>query len=420
MTVAQRLAALRAQGIIAVPELQAPAGDAGSGPGWDVRLAGRLEHIGASSFYIQMEYAPNEFHGERALASFAQFSGEPLAPVVRDPEIAYLDPHTSVFLDTETTGLNLGAGTCVFLIGLAWLDGSRLVARQYFLDTPRDEPAVLVSLGALLEPFQALITFNGKSFDWPMLENRYAYWRLPLPMERPLHLDLLHPARRLWRRRLDSCSLGSLEHHILGLRRTRADVPGWQIPALYFQYQRTGYADPLEGVFYHNLHDVLSMVTLAMHMSGILSDPLGGQVREAIDFFALGRQLERQEDERAALCFEEALRLGLSAEDRADCLARLASVHRRSRRWAEACHAWELIVDGGGPLTSFALIELAKYFEHVERDYGQSMELVQQAMMLAELDGRPSDQYHDLAHRLSRLMGRARSPARGRSWQSAR
>jgi uncharacterized protein YprB with RNaseH-like and TPR domain len=382
-------------------------------------LIGKIERLGESScFVLETAYDLSARCGSHTLGELKAVRGERLALITKDPELAYFDLQRTVFLDTETTGLSQGTGTLVFLVGAGYLDGTYFVIRQFFLRSIGEEAPYLKSLASFLERFSAIVTFNGKAFDWPLLEQRYIYnrdFRKP-PLLNPLHLDLLHPARRLWKPRLESCALGSLENHVLGVKRTREDVPGYLIPSLYFKFQRTGDGRPLAGVFYHNLQDILSLAALAIHMDQVMSDPLGGSLDHALDFYSLGKVFDRAgEAELAAACYEEALRRQIDSEHRYTCLVALGAVQKRQRWWDSALHTWDRLLDSGGSAALHALVEMAKYHEHVERDYHQALDCVEQALMLFELrtPGWPVGEREALERRLARLVGRA---ARNRAW----
>jgi tetratricopeptide (TPR) repeat protein len=293
--------------------------------------------------------------------------------------------------------------------------------RQFFLRDPGEEGEFLATLDAFLRRFSVLVTFNGKSFDWPLLENRFIghrQFRRP-PLVDPPHIDLLHPARRLWRRRLQSCALSSLESAILQVERTEEDVPGWMIPSLYFAYLRSGDATALRRVFYHNLYDILSLAILAIHLDHVLADPMAGAVRDAPDFVCLARQYDLAGDtDRAIACLEAALQHEPGPEDRREALTRLAAIHKRERRWDVALALWDRLLEEGTEAALFALVERAKYYEHVERDYLEALDEVQRALQLAELAG-PSVQVDigDLEHRRGRLLNRV---YRERSWTRGR
>lgn len=386
----------------------------------DLLDGGIVDLPGGDCFYRESRFPLANFHGLHSLSLVRRLSGHRMGVVSKDVELSYADLSRAVFLDTETTGLGMGAGTYVFLIGAGFLDGDSFCVRQYFLAGPGHEASLLTALHEFLSGFPAIVTFNGKAFDWPLLENRFLRHRKPPPLTDPPHLDLIHPARRLWKRRLESCALSSLERGILAVRRTGEDVPGYEIPYRYFLYQRSGDGKALAGVFYHNLLDILSLAALAVHVDLVLTDPFAGLVSSAVDFLSLGKIAERAEQpDMAIACYEEALRLGLSGEMREECLTRLGGVQKRLRFWDAALQTWELMVDAGGDLALQGLVEIAKYYEHVERDYFQAMEVVRQALALAEIrrGSEIGESLADLEHRLGRLLNRSmrsRGTARSR------
>ena len=211
--------------------------------------------------YVEGVLAKNDF-GEYFLARQAFPFGRPygklrigdistadLSPLnLLFPQAALPAPERLVYLDTETTGLAGGTGTCAFLIGIGTVEGTQFVVRQFFLRDYPEEKAVLRALAEILDSFDGLVTYNGKTFDVPLLETRYALARLKSPFGRLLHLDALHPSRRLWRLRLESCKLTDLESAVLGIER-EGDVAGSEIPGIYFDYLRTGRrARPATGV----------------------------------------------------------------------------------------------------------------------------------------------------------------------------
>lgn len=380
-------------------------------------LDGQILPLGSTrSFSRELAYGAVDRHGPHSFQDLATLSGDLASAVTGDDELAYADLGRAVFLDTETTGLGMGVGTYVFLVGAGYFDGSHFRVRQFFLGSPGDENVFLHELGSFLAQFAAVVTFNGKAFDWPLLENRYVFHRRPAPLQDPPHFDLLHPARRLWKRRLSSCALGALERDILGLTRTEEDVPGWQIPALYFEYLRRGDGTALAGVFYHNLHDILSLASLAVHVQRIVQDPASGFVQDPIDCLSLGKVFERAGDPgQAAACYEEAVTRGIPPLWRRECLYSLAGVYKRQRLWDRALRVWEQMVDDGGAGAMLALVEIAKYHEHVERDYLQALDAVQQAITLIELPSMSDADVDvaDLEHRRARLLNRV---YRRRSW----
>jgi uncharacterized protein len=387
---------------------------------WSTDFVGEFAKLGDSrSFSRTTRYAANHIHGLHALADLRTVTGGALSVISRDPELAYADLANAVFLDTETTGLGMGTGTYVFLVGIGYLDHEGFAVTQFFLDGPGDERTFLDELQRFLARFPVIVTFNGKAFDLPLLDTRYRLHRRPGPFTDPPHVDLLHPARRIWKRRLASCALSSLETEILGVSRTVEDVAGWEIPLRYFRYQRSRDGSTLEGVFYHNLMDILSLATLTVHIDRIVADPMCGLIGHPTDFFGIGKTYELAGDgEMAVYCYDESLRRGLESEIRQDCLLRLGAIHKRERRWDAALQVWEVLLDDGGRSALVARVELAKYHEHVERDYVAAIEHVQQALSLAEIyeSPWPAASLRDLEHRLSRLLNRS---IRARSWSGS-
>lgn len=380
-------------------------------------LSGEIVAIGGrASFYREERFSAEYLHGPHLISEVRRVSSARLGIVARDPELAYADLTRTVFLDTETTGLAMGAGTYVFLVGAGFLDGDAFAVRQFFLGGPEDEPSFLDALDRFLRQFAVIVTFNGKAFDWPLLEGRFARFRRPPPLDDPPHLDLLHVARRLWKRRLESCALSSLEGNVIGFSRTGDDVPGWEIPYRYFRYLRAGDGMNLEGVFYHNLQDVLSMAALAVRVDRMIEDPFAGMVEHALDFLSLGRVYERCGDnEIAVMCYDEATKRASDRDHLRDALGRLSTVQKRLRSWEAALQTWDRMVEEGGEWAVTALVEMAKYYEHVERDYAAALDAAQHALLLLEMrtDSAPDSDVLELHHRLGRLVRRlSRRPVR--------
>ncbi len=202
------------------------------------------------------------------------------------------------FLDTETIGLAGGAGSFAFLIGLGFLEPNGFRVRQYFLREPGEEPSVLSRLAGDLERFRTLVTYNGRTFDAPLLETRYRMARMRVPFAEMPHLDLLFACRRLWKLRFESCKLTNLESEVLGYERV-GDVPGFLIPSLYTNYLRTGDAGSLAAVFTHNALDILSLACLTSLVAAVFENPEKARPRHPAECLGLGRwllQLGRREE----------------------------------------------------------------------------------------------------------------------------
>lgn len=279
-----------------------------------------------------------------------------------------------VYLDTETTGLAGGTGTLAFLIGVGAVEGSTFVVRQFFLRDYPEEKAALAALAEALEPFQGVVTFNGKTFDIPLLETRYALARMKSPFSRMVHLDALHPARRLWRLRLESCRLTELEGAILGIAR-EGDVAGSEIPEIYFDYLRTGNAQGLQPVFYHNALDVVTLAALVVELARILGDADHRTLTSSLDLFSLSRILERaRATERSVATCQQALAKGLPECIEARALWQLAAQHKRQRQHDLAVGLWNELARREAPFAIRALEQLAIYYEHRRRDADSALQ----------------------------------------------
>jgi uncharacterized protein YprB with RNaseH-like and TPR domain len=258
-----------------------------------------------------------------------------------------------LFLDLETTGLFSGAGTQAFLIGCATIEGTSIRVRQFLLPGFEHERALLSEMQEWAKAHGALCTYNGRTFDVPLIETRFMFHRVPCPLDGVPHLDMLHPARRMWRQRPlimgapdpddSSCSLSVLEKQIAGLHRV-GDVPGYEIPSRFFKYVRTGDARPLEAVMEHNRLDLISLAAvLARAIVLITRGPSAAMTAQ--EAYGLARVYERggaYENAEASLvrAIEFAKCVGGEPEVHAEALRRLAWIRRRDRRPHDAAEAW--------------------------------------------------------------------------------
>lgn len=258
-----------------------------------------------------------------------------------------------LFLDLETTGLFGGAGTQAFLIGCAAIDGTSIRVRQFLLPGFEHERALLSEMREWARNHGAICTYNGRTFDVPLIETRFLFHRVPCPLDGVPHLDMLHPARRMWRQRPltmgtpdpddSSCSLSVLEKQIAGLHRV-GDVPGFEIPSRFFKFVRTGDARPLEAVMEHNRLDLISLAAL-LARAIVLVTRGPSAAMTAQEAYGLARVYERggaYDNAEASLArtIEFAKRVGGEPEVHAEALRRLAWIRRRDRRPHEAAEAW--------------------------------------------------------------------------------
>jgi uncharacterized protein len=332
------------------------------------------------TFMHEQVYPADYQHGHTLLRG-----GVPLLTVAQwagDARLANLPLESFAFLDTETSGLAGGTGTYAFLVGVGRFEGGTFHLAQFFMRDPSEEPALLEGLIDFLAPCEALVTFNGKSFDAPLLATRYSLHNIPLPIKDFVHLDLLPLARRLWRDRLPSRALKYLEENVLGAPRTIDEVPGYEIPYIYFDFLRTGDATQLKGVFYHNAMDIVALAALLNYMASILHSPYDGQVQHGLDFVALGKLFESLDRwEEAARLYERGLQAGLSETDFGAAVQRLSALQRRRGDLGAAVELWQKAAAGGHV---YAHIELAKFYEHKKRDVVMALEWTQRAIELLE------------------------------------
>jgi uncharacterized protein YprB with RNaseH-like and TPR domain len=326
-----------------------------------------------------------------------------------DPKIADLPIEKFAFLDTETTGLSGGTGTYAFLVGVGRLIGDSFLLAQFFMRDPSEEPALLEGLMDFLAPCSALVTFNGKAFDAPLLVTRYLMHSIPIPFKDYSHLDLLPLARRLWRDRLPSRALKFLEENILDAPRSIDEVPGYEIPYLYFDYLRSGDALPLKGVFYHNAMDIVALVALMNHMATILHSPLGGNVEHGLDFVALGKLFEDLgRKEEAVQLYERGLETGLNEMDFGAAVKKLSILQRRQGDIKSAVSLWKKAAQKGHV---YAHVELAKFYEHNQRDYKEAIKWTGLARELVSSRDIPRYEFRhwmeELDHRQKRLEEKA-------------
>lgn len=390
MSLRERLRALRPAATnrsepLVMPTSPAPAAEHPIRFGRDITL-GRLETTAGPVLCSEHSYPLHYRHGRLSLDALLHVPGHAwnrLLPVVKQ-----FPMEDAVFVDLETTGLSRGTGTYAFLIGVGRFTQDRFRLRQFFLRDFHEERAVLTALVGELEHARALVTFNGRGFDWPLLETRATMNRIRLP--RLPHLDLLHPARRLWRATMDRCRLSRLEEEVLHLHR-KDDVPGAEIPQLYFTFLETGDAEPLTDVMTHNRLDILSMAALAGYIGQAVTSPLtaapAGQPLSGGELFSIGKLLletaqNRSSKDEAIACLVESLNRRLSAELRRRCHQLLVKAYKQIDRTDEATAVLRAAVEVDG-LSPWAYIELAKLYEHRVGDFETARDWSVRALELA-------------------------------------
>lgn len=321
-------------------------------------------------YVIESVYEGAHSHGNIPLYRALGADAAKLAGQVRDQRLAEVAPRDFLFIDTETTGLG-GAGSMVFLAGVAKFDGSLLRLRQYLLPSPQYEGGLLGGLAEDIAAAGALVSYNGKSFDLPMLETRYILSRQDPVLRTLPHLDLLHPNRRLFRGAFDSHRLVRMEVELLGFER-EDDCPSAEVPQRYFRFQHSGDPTPILPVLRHNAWDVLSLVALSAHLAGVCEG-------DALPLQA-GRAAEYAGDvAHARVYYAEALDGSLNRGTRIEVLERLARCAAKEGDWAGAATWWRALINEPRSRRLTPYVELAKILEHRERDIPAALTLMETA-----------------------------------------
>jgi len=331
--------------------------------GASVKRNGHGEHLSLQCWHgDQAPYAPDA----AALRLLAPDAPEDVA-----------DADQWLFLDTETTGLAGGTGTYPFLVGAAWWEGGGLEVEQLFMREYSEERSLLAALAERLAERPVLVTFNGKSFDWPLLETRYRMTRTIPPPALRAHLDFLHPARNLWRLRLGSVKLSQLERHVLGWNRG-TDVVSELIPRIYLDFVRGGHADPLIPVFHHNQMDLRGLAGL----SGRILSVLGGESpsQDGLELYGVSRICERRgEVKRARKLYEQSIGSVLPMETDRAARTALARLAKRDGDLARARELWENTL-GNSREGYEAYEQLAIYYEHQASEQRRALAITREAL----------------------------------------
>ena len=354
---------------------------------------------------VRQKSFPKEFRHAEPIHQYLTLQGHDFKLIAKDPTLANADPQTFYFLDTETTGLAGGAGTYVFLIGIGKFSDKSFVIKQYFMIDYGSESAFLQEAKKELVGGKGIVTFNGKSYDIPVLKNRFILNQIQHPFQDILHVDLLHVSRRLWKKSIGTCTLQNIEQQKLGFRRD-GDIPGSEIPTLYFNYLTNNDLAPLKKVLQHNVMDILSLVSIFIKASRAFrkDDLMNSDDYDALSVVKTFESLGLYE-KAGVLCRH-------LADENPDSIAtdfmlRQAQNFKKLGRWQEAVKVWQEVCDRGR-FHPLPYIELAKVYEHRKKDYLAALTYVDRALkslrVLSELGAEKYSDYHtDLVHRQKRL-----------------
>jgi len=307
-----------------------------------------------------------------------------------------------LFMDTETTGLSGGAGTVAFLVGIGFFMDDRFILRQYFMRDYDEESALLSDLNGFMAGYKGLVTFNGKAFDWSLLQSRFVFNRLRSSLRNPIHIDLLFPSRRIWKLKLENCRLGTLEQNILGESRTD-DIPGAMIPSIYFKYLEDRDASEIKRVIKHNELDILSLTALFIKISFMLEKPLFETDGER-ELFGVGTIFENAgEYDKVIGCYETCTSSG-NKYIRESALRKLGDIHKRNKDYDKAAEHWKRMISDSDAFSLYPVIELAKYYEHRCKDLDKALEMTERAMQqICRMGMKKSCIYEEVEKRYERL-----------------
>ena len=296
------------------------------------------------------------------------------------PDTKEIGLENLVFLDTETTGLSGGTGTMAFMVGVGKFENGNFLLEQFFLRHPAEEEAFLHALSLFCKDMKAVVSYNGKAFDIPILNTRHVLNRIPSPFLRIHHIDLLTISRQIWRLRLNQCRLSDIEHNILGFYREGGEVPGYLAPEFYKDYLKSGDARPLKGLFYHNLEDVASLAALFSLLAKILEDPSSKTIDHSNDVYSVGRIFEKMDDfDTASKLYTKSVEAEKNQELSIQYIMRHAALLKKNGKIDEALNLW----NQAAALNSVeALVNLAKYHEHQSKNIDLALMYTQQAMDL--------------------------------------
>jgi len=375
-------AAKRRPGVGAVPIEEAV-------PGRDLRTE-------YGSFYcVETEFPEGHVYGHHSLRDAVEIDPEGVCVAGKNNCFLSFSSKDCIFLDAETTSLGGGSGTYTFLLGIGFYHSGAFLVRQLFMRDYDEEKAVLEALSRLIKAYRFIVTYNGKSFDVPLIESKMVICRMAPVLNGLDHLDLLHAARRVWGKRLGDCRLTTVEERVLGSRR-KGDILGEEIPGRYFSYLKTRDASGLIPVFEHNRNDVLFLAVLLKEICSAVGNA-DHQRLSPLDLYSIGRVYDSLKRRDETLPFYRRALAGLRGDEKTLAEHSLGMACKRLGKWNEAVSAWEKLV-GSGMYEPYE--ELAKYYEHVSKELEKAMAVVADGLRV--FTGTKHEKR--LRHRLNRIV----------------
>lgn len=368
---------------------------------------------------FENSYVLGACYGQIPISMGLQIPADIIGFLSRDAAFEGLDLSTALFLDLETTGLAGGTGTVPFLVGLAYYRDERFKVTQFFLNEMAEEDRLVRELDQFIKDmgFQSIVTYNGKAFDVPLVETRFALHRMPCPLRGLPHLDFLFSARSLWKHKYDSCRLFNLAQQIVQAERSE-DIPGAEIPLRYFQYIRSGDFSLIDPILYHNQEDLLSLLGVVVAGAVLVErnrEAAQTGTGDPMDLYGVASLFERSGDAATSVALlEKALAGGKGLTAEASHLARKKLSHhfKKNKDWDKALPFWQEMTSAE-EVDCDCFRELSMYFEHTAKDYGEAIRIATEGLALAM--GRSPIAEKDFEKRLTRLRGKlakGQSPGR--------
>lgn len=360
--------------------------------------------------FMENAYNLEAKYGRVCLSAGLDIPGDILACLAKDEAFKGLDLSTALFLDLETTGLSGGTGTVPFLVGLGYYRDDKFYVSGFFLGDLAEEEGMIEEMSRFFREmdFQSLVTYNGKTFDLPLLETRFILNRRPFPLRDIPHLDFLFPARSLWSHKFESCRLCHLARELVGTGRDE-DIPSAEIPWRYHQYLLTGNYHLVEPIIYHNQEDILSLLGVVILGSFILAKKDVECMGDALDYFGAGKVMEKLGDmEKTVEFFNQALDGGLPSDLSLMTMKKLSYLFKKNGDWDKAVFIWQQLTKEknvtAGHLFSFR--ELAMYWEHREKNYEEARKITEEGFVVSMETG--SAFKDDFSRRMERLKRKIR------------
>ncbi|MEK5231565.1 ribonuclease H-like domain-containing protein [Lysinibacillus sp. FSL K6-0232] len=366
------------------PKIQQPAYQKPAKPSyteqWEKAGLTVVENDFGIVFKRQVSYPFSYQHGDYQLQSFLDAVQKWQAADFDHPYALDSDERV-LFFDTETTGLK-GVGTHIFLLGFLEVTADSFMLTQYILADPAHEAALLFE-SKLWQKTATVITYNGKSFDWPQLETRWTLHQKTLPKLRTQrHIDLLHSSKRLWKNDMERLKLKAVEEEKLGFSRV-GDIPGYLAPIIYLDAVKSGIPDALLKVLYHNEWDLLSLITLYSHSTHLLFED--NQEESAKTFTNIGKWYGDLKESTQSVKVLERVTAQFNELEAGNAHYYLALQHKKNKRYSEAIDAFVASLHFVQPRTKLhALEQLAILYEHQMKDYEQALYYTQEGIQLIQ------------------------------------